>query len=181
MAQQRGELGLSFIDVLSCGLGAMILLFLVFSVLSHRGSPDSASDSGLNVEQLAASTVRASSTEVTEAPLLFRIILSPQDGGTSGMDLLLSPENTPAIPTDWCTVIQEIGTPLGTDSFLLLVEKPNHKGDLWLAPRDKSVAVEICTIAGGLAPESRLFFIKSRGTFHPTFTYQGADFSISGE
>lgn len=37
MQEEKSTLATSFLDVLSCGLGAAILLFLVFSVLPHQG------------------------------------------------------------------------------------------------------------------------------------------------
>ena len=43
MSAQRNELNLAFVDTLSCGLGAMIMLFVIFSVLPHLGTTASPS------------------------------------------------------------------------------------------------------------------------------------------
>lgn len=43
--QAQDTLGLSFLDVLSCGLGASIYLFLVFSVMPHSGQANAATQS----------------------------------------------------------------------------------------------------------------------------------------
>ncbi|CAM2069355.1 hypothetical protein SCOR_28550 [Sulfidibacter corallicola] len=36
---QKEGIGLAFLDMLSCALGAMILLFLIFSTFQHQGIP----------------------------------------------------------------------------------------------------------------------------------------------
>jgi hypothetical protein len=47
MEEERSTLAISFLDVLSCGLGAAILLFLVFSVLPHQGVSQSSGERDL--------------------------------------------------------------------------------------------------------------------------------------
>lgn len=61
MEEEKSTLATSFLDVLSCGLGAAILLFLVFSVLPHQGVTQSSGQRDL---------VAGSATEIRELGVL---------------------------------------------------------------------------------------------------------------
>lgn len=70
----RSEIPLSFLDVLSCSLGAMIVLFFIFSALTHEGTRElSVPDDLGQAERIEGSTL-ASGGELTQIrPKLFRV------------------------------------------------------------------------------------------------------------
>ena len=78
MKQQDG-VGLSFLDMLSCGLGGMILLFLIFSTFQHQGVQRPSKDRPPPVITKTDTVVKDKPGEVdpTKMPRLWRLSFDP--------------------------------------------------------------------------------------------------------
>lgn len=68
--EEEDTLALSFLDVLCCGLGATIYLFLVFSVLPHTGEESGASASPAAAGKDRSGVPLGARWEVSDAPVV---------------------------------------------------------------------------------------------------------------
>lgn len=80
MSEQRDVVSVAFLDVLSCALGATVILFLVFAVLDHQGARESQLDDGIDLDDPVLATTDSVDSDV-ETPALFMIDLQVSQAG----------------------------------------------------------------------------------------------------
>tara|TARA_R110002111_G_scaffold154203_1_gene221186 strand:+ start:392 stop:961 length:570 start_codon:yes stop_codon:yes gene_type:complete len=167
MEQSPGSLNTSFLDVLSCGLGASIILFLIFTVMNHEGDPNSQEDEGLPEHAIVRKAVQ-SSEEDNEAPTLFRITLIQQGSSMDDLAFWLPAESEASAP--WATIGRQFSRhPAGDNSGqLIFIADRQATGKLLFGKRngeqgegiDTPLRIRIEQIAGGHS-SSEEFFISS--------------------
>src|SRR5690606_1505422 len=80
MRSRSGGVSLAFLDLLSCSLGAMILLFLIFSALEHQGDRNSSATDGLPLEGDYLMVTKEPGDDEPKAPMLFEVsVISADD------------------------------------------------------------------------------------------------------
>lgn len=102
MRQKKPTISVSFLDLLSCSLGGMILLFLVFSALSHDGSVDSQQETGLPLTDAPDAQLGHGGDIEPTTPILYSVSLASlqprggEDSATWAVTALdLPPDNPP--------------------------------------------------------------------------------------
>lgn len=94
MTEQRDIFSVAFLDVLSCALGATVILFLVFAVLDHEGARESQLDQGIDLQDPVVATTDSVASDI-ETPALFMIDLQITElGATSATQDAIYVEGT---------------------------------------------------------------------------------------
>ena len=106
-AQPVDSLSLSFLDVLSCGLAAMLVLFFVFSMLPQGKEDMTASAKGAgNDQKTSQSGVRAKGlfARPDQSPFGLVVVLKPKDGA----DVAITPDDIEwkhALGVEWVGLV----------------------------------------------------------------------------
>lgn len=100
MSVKEPELSLSFVDLLSCSLGTMILLFLIFATMSHDGSEDSQSETGTNSEMIEVGGAKEESSR-PNVPQLFEVTLTGMGGDARGTLVAKDPPEGTKVMATW--------------------------------------------------------------------------------
>lgn len=85
------DLPIALLDVLSSGLGAMILLFILMAVLDHQGNRRSSLEEGLALDLDPIEATRAASEELVR-PALFELRLRTNVASAPSGDWLVHPQ-----------------------------------------------------------------------------------------
>lgn len=80
MSKSSGEMSTAFLDVLSCSLGGMILLFLIFATLEHRGDRTSHAREGIERKSRRLRPARDLGLEEVKFPVVVELRLESLDG-----------------------------------------------------------------------------------------------------
>jgi len=150
MAKPKDAMSLSFLDVLSCSLGGMILLFLIFSTLNHQGDRSSQSREGIDKPTTRMIPSRDLGTEEQRFPILFEVTLTGLDGSAGNLSSIGGDES-------WATITRDPTTENGPKStWYVFVE--NTKGaegkEIVLEPADTQFRVCVRTITGFTSEDS---------------------------
>lgn len=87
---RAADIGMSFLDTLSCGLGGMILLFLVFSVLEHQGQKVPPQGDDETQTRMAYVTMASEAASVAEVRAPWLLEVSVQRDGVPYPHAVLS-------------------------------------------------------------------------------------------
>lgn len=88
MAKSKDSFSVSFLDVLSCSLGGMILLFLIFSTLSHQGDRSSQSREGIDKPILRMIPTSDLGTEEKTFPVLIEVTVVGLSGSPGNLSVV---------------------------------------------------------------------------------------------
>lgn len=159
----RTSMSIAFLDVLSCGLGASILLFFIFTTLEHAGDRSSRSDSGLETE---ADTIDATlgGDELLRSATLYWIEATNLDGAEVP-GLLVEGLKEDEDDEHWASIsLQSENSGAAQATFLLLVRGTETEGKVAVTPKSSRVRIVFDGVAGA-ADASGSFVLRSqRGT-----------------
>lgn len=149
MSKPNTGLSLSFLDVLSCSLGGMLLLFLVFATLNHEGDRSSQAREGLPQKASLLRPAKEVGGDDRSLPILFEVIVDPL-GQAPGTLAPLSKGPPTAAP--WATASRDESYPSQRNVTRWLVFVPDPKAStaksLLLTPESQRFRLEMRPITG---------------------------------
>lgn len=150
MSKSKDALSLSFLDVLSCSLGSMILLFLIFSTLNHQGDRSSQSRNGIDKPVTRMLPARDLGAEEKSFPILIEVTLVGLDGSSGYLSL--------AGDDVWAQITRDPTSDSGSKAtwyvFIPDTKAAVGKG-VGLDPVDSQFRVEVNVITGLTADQSK--------------------------
>lgn len=154
---EQNSLSLSFLDVLSCSLGASILLFLIFSTLEHEGARDSQAQTGLPLEAKAAQLGEPAS-KLIKTPALFTIDIVSADDADSVKGI---PETCMKSDEGWQVSLDRSVRGKGNRGrrFLLFMADRTAEGTLDVSVESR-VVMTVRQVGGGRDGEPKEFEIQ---------------------
>ncbi len=111
MEREQGTVSIAFLDVLSSGLGATVMLFVIFAILDAPGSPDSTTKDGLDLVIPSTEAHPDSPDEPKPRPGIYRLLVAATEAS-----------EPPNVAMDWLTCPAESEGPIEYK----LVRTPNE-------------------------------------------------------
>lgn len=171
MSLRKESINLSFLDLLSCGLGAGIILFLIFAALQHRGDDRSRSTRGVLIKSHVNEPQPAGAA--VPLPGFFAVLVTP----FADLDLVRATPVAEAPGILALSQVKERSDRLASEGVIWMEDTSKP---LQLAVLRRGVfKVAITRIAGpGRINESWNFDVRSLGTGQPDLAYRGATWTV---
>lgn len=177
MRSRGGGLSLAFLDLLSCSLGAMILLFLIFSALEHQGDRNSRSTDGLPLEGEFRIATKQPGEDEPKAPMLFEVSVDIEDDSKRVKIRLEAVAGSDGVEVSEVVTIADVADD-APRRFYVWVKNPLSQQDLLLSPSDFEVNVQIQWLNSTEAATPAWHRVKIPATNHPIIRFASGVLSI---